>query len=110
MSTDPVEALEALAQDLLADPSGGCLPIQQIDKMEDALLQFFEAFQPVIDWWHNREESPQAWRVDFAVRRATAIESATPHWQQAETERVSALAVSSSVKAEIRRAFWMAMR
>jgi type I restriction enzyme M protein len=37
----------------------------------------FEAFQPVLDWWNQREEGPQAWRVDFAAKRAAAIEAAT---------------------------------
>jgi type I restriction enzyme M protein len=58
----------------------------------------FEAFQPVLDWWHHREESPQAWRVDFAARRAAAIDSATPHWQRAETERASALAMGKPIR------------
>ncbi|MBC2732461.1 N-6 DNA methylase [Thiobacillus sp.] len=58
----------------------------------------FEAFQPVIDWWNNREESPHAWRVDFAARRATAIETATPHWQRAEAERASALALGKPIR------------
>lgn len=58
----------------------------------------FEAFQPVLDWWNKREESPQAWRVDFAARRASAIESATPHWQRAEAERASALALGKPIR------------
>ena len=58
----------------------------------------FEAFQPVLDWWNNREESPQAWRVNFAARRATAIESVTPHWQKAEAERASALALGKPIR------------
>ena len=58
----------------------------------------FEAFQPVIDWWNQREEGPQAWRVDFAARRKAAIDAATPHWQRAETERASALALGMPIR------------
>src|SRR5690606_37105687 len=54
----------------------------------------FEAFAPVLDWWSKREEGPQAWRVDFAAKRAAAIEAATPHWQRAEIERTRARALS----------------
>ncbi len=58
----------------------------------------FEAFQPVLDWWRKREEGPQAWRVDFAAKRATAIDAATPYWQRAETERASALALGKPIR------------
>ncbi|MBN8715967.1 MAG: N-6 DNA methylase [Xanthomonadales bacterium] len=58
----------------------------------------FEAFQPVLDWWNQREEGPQAWRVDFAAKRAAAIDAATPHWQRAETERARARALSKPIR------------
>ncbi len=58
----------------------------------------FEAFQPVLDWWNKREEGPQAWRVDFAAKRAAAIDAATPHWQRAKTERASALALGKPIR------------
>ena len=58
----------------------------------------FEAFQPVLDWWNKREEGPQAWRVDFAAKRAAAIEAATPHWQRAEIERTRARALSQPIR------------
>lgn len=58
----------------------------------------FEAFAPVLDWWNHREEGPQAWRVDFAAKRAAAIDAATPHWQRAETERASALALGKPIR------------
>ncbi len=58
----------------------------------------FEAFQPVLDWWNQREEGPQAWRMDFAARRTTAIDAATPHWQQAEAERANALALGKPLR------------
>ena len=58
----------------------------------------FEAFQPVLDWWNHREEGPQAWRVDFAAKRKAAIEAATPHWQRAEAERASALALGKPIR------------
>lgn len=58
----------------------------------------FEAFQPVLDWWNQRQEGPQAWRVDFAAKRAAAIEAATPHWQRAEIERTRARALSQPIR------------
>lgn len=58
----------------------------------------FEAIQPVLGWWNKREEGPQAWRVDFAAKRAAAIEAATPHWQRAETERARARALSKPIR------------
>jgi type I restriction enzyme M protein len=36
--------------------------------------------------------------VDFAARRATAVEAATPHWQRAEAERNAALALSKPIR------------
>jgi len=58
----------------------------------------FEAFQPVLDWWNAREAGPQAWRVDFAAKRAAAIDAATTHWQRAEAERASALALGKPIR------------
>lgn len=58
----------------------------------------FEAFQTVLDWWNKREEGPQAWRVDFAAKRTGAVEAATPHWQRAEAERASALALGKPLR------------
>jgi type I restriction enzyme M protein len=58
----------------------------------------FEAFAPVQRWWNNREEGSQAWRVDFAAKRAVAIEAAMPHWQRAEAERAGALALGKPVR------------
>jgi type I restriction enzyme M protein len=58
----------------------------------------FEAFHPALDWWNQREEGPQAWRVDFAAKRAAAIESARPHWEKAEAERASALALGKPIR------------
>ncbi len=53
----------------------------------------FEEFAPALAWWNNREEGPQAWKVDFAAKRAAAVEAATPHWQRAEAERNAAIAL-----------------
>ncbi|WP_241673259.1 hypothetical protein [Lacisediminimonas profundi] len=36
--------------------------------------------------------------MDFAARRATAIETATPNWQRAEAERASALALGKPLR------------
>ena len=37
----------------------------------------FEEFAQALAWWNAREEGPQAWKVDFAARRAAAIVKAT---------------------------------
>jgi len=44
----------------------------------------FEEFSPALAWWNALEEGPQAWKVDFAAKRAAAVEAATPQWQRAE--------------------------
>jgi type I restriction enzyme M protein len=62
-----------------------------------AALQF-EAFAPALAWWNAREEGPQAWKLDFAARRAAVVEAATPHWQRAEAERSAALALGKSIR------------
>lgn len=58
----------------------------------------FEEFAPVLAWWNAREEGPQAWKLDFASKRATALEAATPLWQQAEAERTAALALGKPIR------------
>jgi type I restriction enzyme M protein len=58
----------------------------------------FEEFAPVLAWWNAREEGPQAWKVDFAARRAAAVEAATPHWQRAEAERNAALSLGKPIR------------
>lgn len=58
----------------------------------------FEEFAPVQAWWNAREEGPQAWKVDFAAKRAAAMGVATPHWQRAESERNSAIALGKHVR------------
>ncbi len=61
----------------------------------------FEEFGPVLAWWNDRQEGekcPQAWKVDFATKRATAIEAATPHWQRAEIERNAAIALGKPIR------------
>ena len=63
-----------------------------------APLQFDE-FAPALAWWQHREEGPQAWKVDFAAKRAAAVDAATPHWQQAESERAAALARGKTLRA-----------
>jgi type I restriction enzyme M protein len=62
-----------------------------------AVLQF-EEFAPALTWWNAREEGPQAWKVDFAAKRATVVESATPHWQRAASERNAAIALSKPIR------------
>lgn len=58
----------------------------------------FEEFAPVLAWWNAREEGPQSWRLDFAAKRAAALEAATPLWQQAEAERTAALALGKPIR------------
>lgn len=58
----------------------------------------FEAFQPALDWWNRREEGPQAWRVDFAAKRTSAMDAAQPHWQRAENERAKALTLGRTMR------------
>ena len=58
----------------------------------------FEELEPALNWWRNREETPQAWQVDFAGKRAAALAAAGPHWQRAETERASALALGKQMR------------
>lgn len=58
----------------------------------------YEELESALNWWHNREETPQAWRVDFAGKRAAALVAAEPHWQRAETERTAALALGKQIR------------
>jgi type I restriction enzyme M protein len=62
-----------------------------------APLQFDE-FAPALAWWTARQEGPQAWKVDFAAKRAAAVDAATPHWQRAERERAAALALGKPIR------------
>jgi type I restriction enzyme M protein len=58
----------------------------------------FEEFGPLIAWWNAREEGPQAWKVDFAARRAAAVEAAAPHRLRAQTEREAALSLNKPIR------------
>lgn len=58
----------------------------------------FEEFAAAQAWWNAREEGPQAWKVDFAAKRAAAVEAATPHWQRAESARAAAMAHAKTVR------------
>lgn len=58
----------------------------------------FEEFAPAQAWWNDRKEGPQAWPVDFAGKRAAAVEAASPHWQRAEAERAAALALGKPLR------------
>ena len=58
----------------------------------------FEEFTPVLNWWHNREENPQAWKVDFAARRTTAVDAATQHWNKAENARNAAMVQGKAIR------------
>lgn len=58
----------------------------------------FEEFAQVAAWWNAREEGPQAWALDFAAKRTAAVETATPHWQKADTERAAAIALGKPIR------------
>jgi type I restriction enzyme M protein len=58
----------------------------------------FEEFAPALAWWNDRQEGPQAWKVDFAAKRAAAVAAATPHWQRAEAERAAAMAQAKKIR------------
>ncbi|MDR0701181.1 MAG: type I restriction-modification system subunit M [Azoarcus sp.] len=58
----------------------------------------FEEFAPALAWWNAREEGAQAWKVDFAAKRAAALDAAAPHWRQAETERNAAIAQGKPIR------------
>ena len=58
----------------------------------------FEEFAAALAWWNDRQAGPQAWAVDFAAKRAVAVEAATPHWQKAEAERNAALALGKPLR------------
>jgi len=64
----------------------------------------YEELEPALNWWRNREETPQAWQVDFAGKRAAALAAAEPHWQRAESERAAALALGKQLR-ELEQAF-----
>jgi len=58
----------------------------------------FEEFAAARAWWNDRQTGPQAWALDFAAKRAAAVEAATPHWQKAEAERNTALALGKPLR------------
>ena len=58
----------------------------------------FEEFAAARAWWNDRQTGPQAWALDFAAKRAAAVEAATPHWQKAEAERNAALALGKALR------------
>ncbi|MDR1646501.1 MAG: SAM-dependent methyltransferase, partial [Zoogloeaceae bacterium] len=58
----------------------------------------FEEFAPALAWWNAREEGAQAWKVDFAAKRAAALDAAAPYWRQAETERNVAIAQGRPIR------------
>lgn len=62
-----------------------------------APLQFQE-FAAALAWWNDRQTGPQAWAVDFAAKRAAAVEAAAPHWQRAEAERNAALTLGKPLR------------
>jgi type I restriction enzyme M protein len=73
------------------------LPVGRKKYSKTAPLQF-EELAPALGWWNAREEGPHAWKVDFAARKAAAVETATPHWQRADSERNAALALGRPIR------------
>ena len=45
-----------------------------------------EDMSPCKDWYQleQREEGPQAWKIDFKTKRSTSLSIAEPHWQAAK--------------------------
>lgn len=58
----------------------------------------FEEFAPALSWWKQREEGPQAWKVDFAAKRTAALDAASPLWHKADTERNAASALGKPLR------------
>lgn len=61
--------------------------------------------QPIAEWWGNeadgfkdREESEQAWKVDFKKLKEEALAKAQPHWDKAEDLNNQAAALNAKVK------------
>ena len=73
------------------------LPAGRKKYSKTAPLQF-EEFAPALAWWQQREEGPQAWKVDFAAKLGAARAAAAPHWQRAEAERTAALALGKPIR------------
>lgn len=71
---------------------------RQVPNLSCSLPLQFEEFAQATAWWNNREEGPQAWKVDFAAKRAAAVEAATPHWQRAEAEHNAAIALGKLIR------------
>ncbi|MGO0119379.1 N-6 DNA methylase [Citrobacter freundii] len=58
----------------------------------------YEEFKPVLDWWNDRKENSQAWKVNFSAIYNEAVEKATPHWKQAEKERNNAIELGKLIR------------
>lgn len=58
----------------------------------------YEEFTPVSNWWNDRKEHAQAWKVDFAAIRSQAVKKATPYWQRAEDERKAAIGLGKPIR------------
>lgn len=43
-----------------------------------------EEFAACLEWWQDRQENEQAWRVNFRQIYDDAIAQATPHWEASE--------------------------
>ncbi|MGG8269290.1 class I SAM-dependent DNA methyltransferase [Klebsiella aerogenes] len=58
----------------------------------------YEEFKPVLDWWNDRKENSQAWKVNFSAIYNEAVEKATPHWKQAAKERNNAIELGKLIR------------
>lgn len=58
----------------------------------------YEEFAPALAWWSKREEGPNAWKVDFAAKRAIAVDAASPYWEQAEHNRNAAISLGKPIR------------
>ena len=73
------------------------LPEGRKSYSKTAPLQF-EEFAAAQVWWNERRAGTQAWAMDFAAKRAGAVDAATSHWQNAEAERNAALALGKPLR------------
>ena len=58
----------------------------------------YAEFGPCLEWWNEREENANAWKVPFAERLAEAVTKAQPHWDAAEKAKQQAATLERQLK------------
>ncbi len=70
----------------------------------------YREFDACLNWWNQREEGANAWKIPFAERLADALTKAQPHWNAAEVAKQQATGLEKRLKeqdkkvAELKRA------